>query len=51
MPGFLQYLHGRLIDTTGMTHTTAYTVEVIGAVVLVAVALWIMMKAMRALRR
>jgi hypothetical protein len=51
MPGFLQYLHGRLIDTTGMTHTTAYAVEVIAAVALVAVALWMMKKAMRALRR
>ena len=51
MPAFLQYLHGRLIDTTGMTHTTAWAVEAFGAGVLIAVALWIMMKAMRALRR
>lgn len=50
MPGFLRDLHGRMVDS-GMTHTTAYTVEVIAAVVLVAVALWIMKKAMRALRR
>ena len=47
MPGFLEYLHGRLIDTTGMTHTTAWAVELIGAIVLVAVALWAVMKAVR----
>ena len=51
MPGFFQYLNGTLVDTYGMTHTTAWAVEVIAAVVLVAVALWIVKKATHSLRR